>query len=388
MSYDNDLLYAATKYLDSSYFNGSYLLDALVILVSFLLGYFVPKVRTNAQGSVFDYGSFQTSSPSLLAIILCVLISYFAALAVASGGGIFTGYSTYNMSVLGPFSTSAFLSAWFINYFSKKQIRFLFAAIFVFCSVLLLGWGSRMFFALSFLALMLGLVAKNKKLLKSLHFYSLITIFGLLLIAVGIVRDGGGEITGDKLLAIFFAEPLFTSISGSLYLENSGERPAFGIPNDLFASVIHFVPSAIYPGKMQLIGEITHNEDVVSPFGGKSLIVSLYSNFGFFYPVFIAFIGFYYRVLYRKAQNSVFFRATYFSALPLLLFLFFRENLITVIKVMFFNGLAVPTFISLFLIWLSPRSLSEIRNGLFNNRGRGESALEKRVTATARFRRP
>jgi hypothetical protein len=245
-----------------------------------------------------------------------------------------------------------------------------------------------MFFALSFLALMLGLVAKNKKLLKSLHFYSLITIFGLLIIAVGIVRDGGGEITGDKLLAIFFAEPLFTSISGSLYLENSGERPAFGIPNDLFASVIHFVPSAIYPGKMQLIGEITHNEDVVSPFGGKSLIVSLYSNFGFFYPVFIAFIGFYYRVLYRKAQNSVFFRATYFSALPLLLFLFFRENLITVIKVMFFNGLAVPTFISLFLIWLSPRSLSEIRNGLFNNRGRGESALEKRVTATARFRRP
>jgi hypothetical protein len=363
---DNHLLSAAATYINPSFFNISYFLDAIIILVSFLLGYFFARAGTNTRISSLDYGAYQSSFPLLLAISFFVLIVYFALTAVASGAGFFTGYSTYNISVLGPFSTCVFMAAWFVNYFSIKKISLLFLFFFVFCSVLLLGWGSRMFFVLSFMALMFGLVSKNRKLLKSPWFYSFIVVAGLFMIVVGIVRQGGGELTGDKLIAIFFAEPLFTSVTGSLYLEYSGGRPVFGVPYDLFASIIHFIPSAVYPGKVELINAITYNENIISPFGATALIVNLYSNFGFFYPIFMVFLGSYFGFLYRKAHYSVFYRATYFSALPIILLLFFRDNLVTVMKVMFFNGLIVPLFVSLLLLWLSPRTLVDIKQRIYH----------------------
>jgi len=374
LSDDNDLLYVATRYLDSRFFNISYFLDAIFILVSFWLGYSLGRVGTNAKCSVLDYGSFQTSFPSLLALLFFVLIVYFSLTADATGAGLFTGYSTYNISVLGPFSTCAFMSAWFVNYFSRKKISLIFLSFFVICSVLLLGWGSRMFFVLSFMALILGVLSKNRKLLKSLRLYVLVIVSCLLMLVVGVVRHGGGQLSGDKLIGILFAEPLFTSITEALYLDNSGGRPVYGVPYDLFASIIHFIPSAVYPGKIELIGEITFDENVETPFGAKALMVNMYSNFGMFYPIFIAFIGLYYGFLYKKAQNSVFYRATYFSALPIVFLLFFRESLITVIKVMFFNGLIVPLFVSILLIWLSPRTMADIRSRISRDRGRGDSA--------------
>ena len=356
---DNKLLDSATRYLSSNYFDSSYLLDAVAILLSFLFGYGLGKAVTTAKPSIADYGSFKTSVTKILALSFGVLIVYFAVVASTSGAGFFTGYSTYNIAILGPFSTCVFLSAWFVNYFSTKQIRLVFLSLFVVCSVLLLGWGSRMFFVLSFMTLMLGLVSKNKWLLRNVWFYGFVAISVLFMIAVSIVREGGREFGSDNLMAFFFAEPFFTSVSGSLYLEGNDGRPLYGVPNDLLAAIIHFVPSAIFPGKIVLINEITFNETVRSPFGATALLVNLYSNFGIFYPIFIASIGFYYGFLYKKARFSVFYRATYFSALPVLTLLFYRESLTTVIKVLFFNGLAVPFFIAVSLVWLFPRPIAD-----------------------------
>jgi len=387
LSADNELLYVATRYLDPTYFDLTYLLDALAIGISFLLGYSLAKAITKARGSIADHGSRQTSFPKILVLSFGGLIGYFAVMANMSGAEFFTGYSTYNILILGPFSTAAFLSAWFVNYFSRKEIRLLFLAIFGICAVLLLGWGSRMFFVLSLMALMLGVISKNKRLLRSPSFYGSVAIVCLFMVAIGIAREGGREFGSDNLIAVLFAEPLFTSVSGSLYLENSGGRPIYGFPHDLVASVIHFIPSAIFPGKIELISQITFDENVASPFGARSLLVSLYFNFGIFYPVFIAFIGFYYGVLYTKARQSVFYRATYFSALPILTFLFFREGLSTVIKVMFFNGLVVPLFIALLLFWLFPRPAAEVKSRNSRPAHRALSRPGHRSVSTGRFER-
>jgi len=361
LSADSELLDNATRYLDSNYFQTSYYLDAVVILLSFLVGYFLARAGTKRNRSIADFGSLKTSIPKILALSFGVLILYFGISARTSGTAFFTGYSTYDMSVLGPFSTCAFLSAWFVNYFLRNQIRFVFLSFFVVCSVLLLGWGSRMYFVLSFMALMLGLLSKNKWLLRNIWFYLFIAISCVLMMAVGIVREGGRELGSENLIAVFFAEPLFTSVSGSLYLDANGGRPVYGVPNDLLAAIIHFVPSAIFPGKIDLIREITFNQNVQSPFGAKSLLVGLYSNFGVFYPIFIASIGIYFGFLSRKARHSVFYRAVYFSALPVLTFLFYREGLTTVIKVLFFNGFMVPLIIALSLVWLFPRPTIQAR---------------------------
>ena len=362
LSSDNELLYVATKYLNATFFDVYYFLDVLAILGSFFVGYAIGKSGTNDRASVLDYGSFQKSYPIYFAIVFGVLIVYFALTAYASGARFLTGYSTFNVQVLGPFSTSAFMTAWFVNYFSRKQIKFLFLVFFAFCSVLLLGWGTRMFFVLGFMALMLGAISKNRRLLTSARLYILIAIFCLLMVVVGIVRQGEGEFSADRLIGVFFAEPLFTSISGSLYLENVGGRPVYGVPRDILASIVHFVPSVVFPEKGVLLSEIAFDENVESPFGAKSLIVNLYSNFGRFYPIFVAAIGFYFGFLYTRSKSSVFYRATYFSALPILLLLFFREGLITVIKVMVFNGLLVPIVVSLILIWFSPRTIADIKS--------------------------
>jgi len=362
MSHDNELLQVATAYIDSDYFNISYMFDMLLILGSFLCGYVLGRIGTTAKRSVLDYGSFQTSFPLLLVISFGILITYFAMVAAASGGGFFTGYSTYNVPILGAFSTCVFMAAWFVNYFVRRKVSLLFLGSFLICSLLLLGWGSRMYFVLGCVTLLLGVVSDNRRLLKSLWLYAGIAGFCILVLSVGIFRQGGVDFSSDRLVGIFFAEPLFTSISGSLYFENSGGRPTFAFPHDLFASVIHFIPSAIYPNKVQLLSELTFNENVQSPFGAKSLLVNLYSNFGRFYPLFVAAIGAYYGFLYTRARASTFYRAVYFSALPVLLLLFFREGLATVIKVLAFNGMLVPVFVAFMLIWVSPRPMADIRN--------------------------
>lgn len=358
LSGENDLLFASTDYLDISYFDSSYVLDIIVIFLSFYLGYSATKLATSCVVSALDYGSFQSKAPVVFFIALLTLIIYFVLVAAQTGEGFFTGYSSYDAYVLGAFSTIIILNAWFINFFSERHIRLLFFVCFIFCSALLLGWGSRMYFVLAFVTLLLGLISNNKRLLKSVTFFVSASVVGIFIVFIGVLREGGTEFKGDKLLGIFFAEPLFSAISGFLFFENSGGRPAYNIPHALYAAVIHFVPSFLFPGKAQLIDELTFNEDVVSPFGGTALVVSLYSNFGMLYPIYVAAIGSYYGLLFVKSQYSIFYRAIYFSALPVLLFLFYRDGMSTVLKVLFFNGLIVPYFVAKSIVIYSTLSTS------------------------------
>jgi hypothetical protein len=353
LSENNELLYAATKYVDSGYFDAYYYIDALMALMSFLIGYFLVNSGTRARTCGLDWGSSARRLPFLLAMIFGVLILYFIVTAGGSGVEFFTGYSTYNILVLGPISTCAFMSAWFVNFFATRRIRLLFLSTFILSSVLLLGLGSRMHFVLGFTALIIGVVSKNRHLLTSFRFHGFILVSFVLVVMVGVARHGGRDFGSEHLIAVFFAESLFSSLSGAMYLENSGGRPMFGVPFDLFASVINFIPSPIYPGKIELMAELTQSEFQESPFGGRSLIANMYPNFGYFYPLYIAAIGGYYGFLSKRAKYSVFYRAIYFSALPILVFFFFREPLFTLGKVMFFNGLLVPLIIAFLLVDLT-----------------------------------
>lgn len=346
LSGENDLLFESTSYLNSSYFDSRYALDIIVIFLSFYFGYSTTRSATSGKASTLDYGSFKATSPLFFFIALLTLIIYFFLAAAQTGAGFFTGYSEYDSYILGAFSTITILSAWFVNYFSVRRVRSLFVLCFIFCSALLLGWGSRMYFVLGFAAILLGLISNSRNLLKSVSFLSVALIIGVFVVFIGILREGGKEFKAESLLGIFFSEPLFTAISGSLFLDNSGGRPTYNIPNALPAAVIHFIPSFLFPGKAELIADLTYDENFFTPFGGTALLASLYSNFGMLYPIFVAAIGSYYGFLFTKSQYSIFYRTIYFSALPVLLFLFYRDGMATVLKVLFFNGLIVPYFIA------------------------------------------
>ena len=136
---------------------------------------------------------------------------------------------------------------------------------------------------------------------------------------IGLWR-AGGDASSEELVAVFLAEPLFTSVSGATYIENMGGRPLTGLPVDIFASVINFIPTIVFPEKLELISNLTYDPNKYSPFGASALMVNIYSNFGIFFPVYFFAIGIFYGYLRKKAKYSRFYLAVYFSVLPLLMF--------------------------------------------------------------------
>lgn len=347
---ENELILAAEKFISLNYFNFYYFIDVFNILIFWIVGYLLGQkinVRTETK---LDVASSYNLLPLTLIAVLTIFTLFLVYKAMLSGTVFFSGYSTYEISVLGPFSTIVFMLALFINFFTKRSIRILFLILFLLVSSILLGLGSRMFFVLGSIAIMLGLIFKNPNLLKSIKFmfFSFLLLVFVLFIALW-RGEGDLEFSLESIVVIFLVEPLFTATSGALYIANAG-RPFLNYPVDIIASIINFIPSFIYPSKMEAINILTFDELKDSPFGASSLIVNMYSNFGFFYPIYFLLIGVFYGFLKKKAIYSSFYRAVYFSLLPLLMFHFFREGFITVFKVMFFNGFILPVFVVILLL--------------------------------------
>src|SRR5699024_4511552 len=125
-----------------------------------------------------------------------------------------------------------------------------------------------------------GYISLNRHLLTSLRLYFISAISLVFIVGIGVWRNNS-KINPETLAEIFLAEPLFTSITGALYIENSGGRPILSFPTDIIASVVNFIPSVIYPNKIDVINTLIYDANKEAPFGASSLIVNLYSNFGF-----------------------------------------------------------------------------------------------------------
>lgn len=340
---DYSLISAALPYINLNSFDFYYWLDVIFILFFFILGYRVSKrIKINRYSYLDNFNNYKIIP--LLVFFLLFIYYLFITLKVISSGLMFSGYATYDIEILGPASTLIFTTVFFYNFFKKPLIKKLFLILFFLSSINLLGLGSRMYFTISLITIILGYISLNRSLLTSIKLYLFSSIFVIFIVGIGVWRNSE-KIGAEALVSIFLAEPLFTSISGILYIENSNGRPIFSIPTDLIASMINFIPSIFYPNKVELIDSIVYDVNKEAPFGASSLILNLYSNFGFFYPLYLIFIGFYLGVIKRKANYSNFYRAVYFSTLPTLVFHFYREGFITFFKIIFFNGLVFPAIV-------------------------------------------
>lgn len=360
---DLPLVKAAEAYIGLDYFDIFYWLDVSLVLTFFLLGYVAAGIFVREKGVFFDRASNFRLAPSIIFLMLCVFYILIYLKVKAAGGAMFTGYESYNIEVLGPLATLVFTSALFYNFFCRKKIRFIFFFLFLATSLGLLGFGSRMFFILSFIAIALGSLSRNTFLFRNVFFYVFLGAIFLVVLGVGVWRSGYSFEDSSILVSIFLVEPLFTATSGALYLANLGGRYVLNIPVDIAAAFINFIPSFLYPEKMLLISKLTFDENKESPFGASALFSNLYSNFGVFYPIYIFFIGYFYGFLRAKSFWSPFFRAVYFSLLPLLMFHFFREGFITFIKVLIFNGLIFPfLLLSLFYLCFKTNNKDEVNH--------------------------
>ena len=339
------LVSAAERFISLSYFDFFYWLDLFVIFFSFIFGHGVGNTFTKASSLYFDKVSGFRLAPKFIWLCLSFLFLFIFVNIKLMGVSFFTGYETYDITILGPIATLVFTAALFFNFFLSRLVKGLFLILFLVASVALLGFGSRMFFLLGLIAIGLGVLSKKPYLFKKTKLYLVMASAFFLIIGIGVWRSGYDVDNKTMLLSIFLVEPLFTATSGSMYIENVGGRPFFRLPVDLIASIVNFVPSFIFPDKLNVINVLTFDENKFSPFGASALIVNLYSNFGVFYPVYILFIGIFFGFLRVKSNCSLFYRAVYFSLLPVLMFHFFREGFVTFIKITFFNGFIFPAII-------------------------------------------
>lgn len=340
---DYSLISASLLYFDLSYFDFYYWIDVLSILFFLILGYKISKKIKIRRRSYLDKFDNYKLMPLLLFLLL--FFYYLIILVkVISSGLMFSGYTTYDTAILGPASTLTFTSAFLYIFFKIPMIKKLFLMLFILNSITLLGLGSRMYFTLGSISIMLGFISLNRNLLTSIRLYLFIAMSLVFIVGIGVWRSSS-KIDSEALISIFLAEPLFTSTTGALYIENSNGRPVFSIPTDILASIINFIPSAFYPAKGEIISALTYDINKEAPFGASSVIVNLYSNFGFLYPIYLILIGFYLGMVKRKANYSPFYKAVYFSTLPAFIFLFYRESFITFFKIIFFNGLFFPAVV-------------------------------------------
>lgn len=360
---ESKVIAAAAEYIGEGYFGWAYFIDILLIILSFFSGYFLFKRgRKGGLEGVVDFSASFKISPFLLFLLLSMLLMFFVYRAMIAGAVFFSGYADYDILVLGPFATLIFLCALFHNYFNGRISKISFFLVFLASSFFMLSLGSRMFFVLGSITMALGFLSRNKGVLKNPLLYLGCGAFLCLVVSVGVWRSGD-NISLEALLTVFFAEPVLTAASGAVYINNVGGRPVLGAPLDVLASLVNFIPSFIYPDKLLVIKRLIYDENKFSPFGASSIIVNVYSNFGMLYPLYFLFVGGLVGGLNKRAHFSTFYRAIYFSILPLLMFHFFRENFITVIKVAFFNGFILPflTVIFIYLFFGNPRSEAQVK---------------------------
>jgi hypothetical protein len=354
------LIAVAHQHISLEFFDHYYWLDVLVILSFFVLGIRLAGLLSKPS-QLFNAASEFRLSPLLVLSGLSLLLLFLVFKIRSQGLAFFSGYESYDKSILGPLSTLVFTLALFYNFFSSPSIKRIFLVLFFISAILLLGFGARMFFLLGVIAVGIGFLSNRRWLLKSKWLYLTIGLIFILLLSVGIWRSGYSQDTDvlGLMLSIFAVEPLFTMTSASAYLSNFDPRPLSGFPADVIASFVNFIPSMFYPDKLELINEMLYDPLKASPFGASALLVNLYSNFGGFYPFYIFAVGVLYGTLHKKAMTSLFFRAIYFSLLPVLSFHFFREGFITVLKVIFFNGLFFPTVVvGVCVLFLSKQKLT------------------------------
>lgn len=344
-----ELLLIATNYLDVFFFDKSYWLDLFLILLSFYAGYRVTKnLVKQSQPILLD--KVATSNVVVVLILcinttlLCLLIVYASYTDVM----FFSGYKEFNIVFLGSMSTLAFLNIYLFIFFSTQKLSFLFFLMFIIGAVILLGLGSRNVALNGVIAFIIYLVWRKPSIIRDWRFYLVLIALPLALVAIGIWRTGY-EFSLNMVISHFFADALFVLSSASCYFQNVVERPLFEYPTGLIAGIINFLPSLFFPEKIDIIARITLNPDKYSPFGASSILVNLYSNFGLFYPFFVFTLASLFTFLYIKAKSSFFYRASYLTLSPLLLFQVFNQPLYSLVKLLLYNGLLLPFIIISFL---------------------------------------
>ena len=219
---------------------------------------------------------------------------------------------------------------------SRKSYKFLLFAL-IELSVALISFGSRMYIMVTFFSILIYMLDNHKiSLRKSIIWLSCVSILAM---AFGILRKGSNEISFEALIFVGIMESAYTWIS-AISMYDLNELPIFAFPYDFLMSVVNFVPSTILPMKNEwLVPNLLKYEN---PLGATSLFYSLISNFGILGSFIALFFLGYYLTYVRCHWKTVFGKTYYYCLCGVIPFQLFRDPVVMVNKMFFFNFLILP----------------------------------------------
>lgn len=277
--------------------------------------------------------------------ILYLLVIFNQYLIVSNKNLLFSGYTIgYQVDTLGQLASLNCLYIFLYLYLKKSSFRnkkdILFLKLLLLeNSVILLGFGSRMFVLIPLLSFVIYLL-DNKIIKKEKIIIPLIISISIFLI-VGVIRQGSSSLDLDKLIFIALAEPLFTWISAGSFIQMNQTINFIDFPYNFLGTFLNFVPSFIFPNKADFIKNVPYAYE--APLGAGNIIVMLYGNFGLFVAPVVSFIGGFLLTAIRYAK-SYFFQIYYYCICGLIPFILFRD-MQSFNKLLFTSFLLYPVII-------------------------------------------
>ncbi len=350
-SLDLGLLQNSLKYYgNGNVFNLNYLLDLVIILLTFFIGYLIGLRYTSKTKSSFDalvnfkLGFKIINILSVISFIVLIIFLY------SKQFSFFQGYKNFNVIYLGLLSSFLLLLTYFYVFFRQTNRSIIILFLIILISIILLGSGSRNIVLYSLLPVFIVNQSLSAKFNKR-NFFVLGVFLVTILVCVGMLRLGY-EFALGPFISHFFIDSFNVMASFACYFDGLTSRPVLNIPNGLWAGIVNILPSLLFPEKFEFIKNITYDPAFCSPFGGASILMTMYQNFGMFYPIYFIVIGYIFGCLVVKSSYSTFYKSILFAVLPFIMFELYNQPLYAQFKLFFYNGMLIPVCVMFFLLIL------------------------------------
>lgn len=279
---------------------------------------------------------------------IVLLFSLWLVFAYKARANLFAGYTVeYDPLLMGPLATVNLISVLVLlnikQWRQSKPAETILLILLLANSILLLSMGGRMYVLAPLISLFLQYINTNAKAVMSrikLFFVFSVLIFALL--AIGVWRLGE-RLDLSTVLVLGIAEPILTSISMTSLYDCEGVG-FFHFPYNFLSSIINFLPSAIFPEKIDFLFDLDPSgKCFYSPFGATHISAALFFNFGIFgTSIFIIFFSAFLKSLRLVQKNGWWL---YYYVCGLLPFMFFRDGFLIFNKALVGSGILITLFI-------------------------------------------
>jgi len=279
-------------------------------------------------------------------LIFIAMMLFYLWIKSYQAGALFKGYAvSYETGLMGNMATANLFANFMAIYFflvGRKKLSVRFMLLIVVNSMFLLSMGGRMYVVTIIIPWFILLLSNKNSLCSRSLIMFMISFLVLFMSVVGIWRLGMSDVSFIGYITM--AEAIFTSISISTFLHHNIEIPFMENGVYFISSFMGVLPSFLFSEKAQLfISPEQLGYKYESPLGATSLVVSLFTSFGYIGGIiYIFLVGVVTNIIRILGRENPFFKTYYLCVLSVVPFIYFRETFYISNRIIVFPLLIMP----------------------------------------------